>query len=259
MITCLIKWQILIISPFILVYILNINSVNEWRQIDLKSLISQLLIPLTLILACVSLIFGFGEILGAFKNTYTMHNYLSGKALNLNWMITYLLHALDPQQFGRLTNDPWAMTIRTNQLKITLLPRMIFTVVYFVTLLKFFRTEKTFENLLLFSILTYLAYFLFNIGVHENHLFLIVILSLLLLWLNAKHLMLAVVIIFINNINLWIFSGFDGSAFGLNRGIWPISFMLSFLNLLLFLILIDNYIFHFNVIAKLKQSLKYKF
>lgn len=258
MISCLIKWQIFIISPFILLYILNINSVNEWSQIDLKSLISRVFVPLTLILVCASLIFGFGEILGAFKNTVKMHNYLSGKALNFNWMITYLLHIVDPQQFGGLTNEPWAMVIRTDQLKITLLPRIIFVVVYSTILLKFFRTKKTFENLLLYSIIGYLAYFLFNFSVHENHLFLIVILSLLLLRLNAEHLMLAVVIFFMNNVNLWIFNGFDGTVPGLNRGIWPVSFILSFLNLVLFTILISKYFFHFNILSKLKNSIIYK-
>jgi len=253
-ITSLIKWQVLIITPFIAVYFFNIESINKWKNINFKSLFKQILIPASLVLISVGLIFNFYEIYKAF-NKALENKYLSGLALNLNWMYTYILHILNPNQFSELTNDPWSMCIRTGELNITLLPRIIFILVYSTLLLKFLTVEKKFENLILYSVLGYLAYFLFNIGVHENHLFLTVIMSILLLWLDAKHLTLAVVVIFLFNVNLWIFNGFEGSTLGLNRGIWPVSFVLSFLNLVLFITLINKYIYQSNFLVKLKNSL----
>jgi hypothetical protein len=252
-ITFLIKWQTLIISPFILVYILNIKPVKIWKEIDFNNLFLQVILPAVSVLVCVSLIFGFNEIKNAFIIA-SSHHYVSGLALNLNWIITFILHIIDPKEFHGLLNKTWQMVIKTEQVKITLLPRLIFTIFYFTILYKFFKAEKNFENLLVYSIFGYLAYFMFNIGVHENHLILGVILSLLLLRSNKVHLQLAVVIILICNINMFLFCGFDGSGPIFNRGLWTISVTLSFLNLLLFLYLIDNYFLHFNLLKKLNQS-----
>jgi len=74
----------------------------------------------------------------------------------------------------------------------------------------FFRRHKTFENLLLFSLLGYWAYFTLNTGVHENHLFIGMILAILLAWQNRKHLLTMLMVIMIENINLIVFNGLDG-------------------------------------------------
>jgi hypothetical protein len=65
----------------------------------------------------------------------------------------------------------------TDSPRITLLPRLLFWITYLLTLALFFRSEKTFSNLLIFAGLGYLCYYTFNTGVHENHLFLVAILG----------------------------------------------------------------------------------
>lgn len=48
--------------------------------------------------------------------------------------------------------------------------RCLFLFFYLLALVFFIRRDKTIQNLLLFSLLGHFAYFMFSIGVHENHL-----------------------------------------------------------------------------------------
>jgi hypothetical protein len=61
-----------------------------------------------------------------------------------------------------------------------------FWTTYLLLLALFFHCEKTFTNLLVFSVLGYLCYYTFNTEVHENHLFLVAILAVVLHWRGGK-------------------------------------------------------------------------
>jgi heme/copper-type cytochrome/quinol oxidase subunit 3 len=58
---------------------------------------------------------------------------------------------------------------------------------YAVAVFAFMKREKTLTNLIRYSLAGYLAYFIFNTGVHENHLFLAAILSSILCWQDRSH------------------------------------------------------------------------
>src|SRR5262249_38730241 len=166
------------------------------------------------------------------------HKNLSGNALNLNWIVTYFLHTLRPNQFGGLQNG-LATYILTESWKITLIPRLLFFSTYLLTLFVFVRREKDFKNLVLFSIIGVLCYYTFNIGVHENHLFLVAVLAVILLWLDASYRGTAVVLILMSNINLFLFYGTDGILLRYERLFLGIdtSLPLAFFNVLYFLFL----------------------
>jgi hypothetical protein len=102
----------------------------------------------------------------------------------------------------------------------------------------FVRREKDFKNLVLFSIIGVLCYYTFNIGVHENHLFLVTVLAVILLWLDASYRSTAVLLILMSNINLFLFYGTDGILHfqRLFLGI-DTSLPLAFFNVLYFLFL----------------------
>jgi len=235
-IACLTKWQPVIIAPFIALYILNIKQIAQWRQIEFKRLFWSVLFPASVMLVLTLSIYGLTPI-GAFKAA-TQSFFLSGYALNFNWLLTYFLEALYPAKYGSII-DGQAQLILTPSLVVTFIPRLLFILLYIITVISFFRRDKTFENLILFSIVGYLAYFTFNISVHENHLFLATILSIILFWVNRKHLALMLILILMFNINLLVFYGIDGGGLMFSRVIGgiDITLLLSFFNVIFFLYL----------------------
>lgn len=136
--------------------------------------------------------------------------------MNANWIFTHLLRVFSPEQFGGLVNRQ-ANFIVTDSPQIQLVPRLLFILFYALTLAGFYRREKSFENTLLFSILGFSTYYTFNIGVHENHLFLVNILAVMLLWVNKAHWPKMLILILMNNINLFTFYGVNGEGPGFSR------------------------------------------
>ncbi|MBP8996893.1 MAG: hypothetical protein KBG10_01260 [Anaerolineaceae bacterium] len=202
------KWQPLIIAPFLALYVFNISRLRDWKQIKFARILKEVVLPVVLVFIFFFVIFGFQPILTAFT-VASDHHYLSGNALNINWIITHFLHVFQPDQYGPLVNGQ-ATLIKGPPETVKLYPKLLFFLVYLITLVMFFRRHKTFENLLLFSLLGYWAYFTLNTGVHENHLFIGMILAILLAWQNRKHLLTMLMVIMIENINLIVFNGLDG-------------------------------------------------
>ncbi|GAK51720.1 hypothetical protein U14_02965 [Candidatus Moduliflexus flocculans] len=211
-IACLIKWQPIIILPFIMSYI--VKEFMDCKSIDRKNFYSMLSVAIIIVIFTMY-IFGLTPVLRAFKASLS-HNFLSGNALNFNWILTHLLHVLYPESFGNLVNG-LSTYICTNSLKVTLISRILFLLSYVITILMFLKRKKKFEFLILFSLLGFLSYFIFNIGVHENHLFLATILAIILLSENKKYFWLTMNVILMNNINLFLFYGSDGLGLRFNR------------------------------------------
>ena len=208
MVACLTKWQPLLIGPFIAIYLVGIqDNLGRWEK-WVRRIGLQALLPAIAVTALTLAVFGAQPVLQAFKAALG-HKYLSGNALNLNWIVTYFLHISRPNEFGGLQNG-LATYILTESQEITLIPRLLFYSTYLLTLLVFVRREKDFKNLILFSIIGVLCYYTFNIGVHENHLFLVAVLAVILLWLDELYRGTAVLLILMSNINLFLFNGTDG-------------------------------------------------
>lgn len=235
---CLTKWQPLIIAPFILVYVLNIRDVAQWRNIPYQSLMRQVLGPALAILVLTGSVFGFIALAQSFANA-SSHTSLSGNALNFNWVMTHWLHVFFPERFGGLVAGR-ADLVYTRSPALTLGPRLFFLVCYAMTLLTFFRHKKGFEDLLYFSLTGYLAYFIFNTGVHENHIFLVTVLAALLCWLNKDHALLMAIVLLMSNLNMFIFYGIDGTGLMFSRvlaGRVDMALVLAMFNVMCFLAL----------------------
>jgi hypothetical protein len=225
--------------------LLNIQHLKDWRQIEFKSLGLLVGLPALVIVALTGLAFGAVPILESLSRAFS-HNFLSGNALNFNWIITHFLHVFYPRQFGPLINGQDRF-IRTHDLEITFVPRLLFLLTYGVALVAFFRRDKTFEGLLRFALIGYLAYFIFNIGVHENHWFIAVLLAVSLFWVNGDHLFLMLNLILMSNVNLFLFYGVDGRGLGFSRLITPSldsALVLSIFNVGFFLVLWGVTVFH---------------
>jgi len=237
-IACLTKWQPIIIAPFIGVYILDIKHVRHWKQIDFKRLIGHVLIPAVAIVIPALSVFGVVAVLASLKYAAT-HDFLSGNALNFNWILTHWLRVFYPERFGGLIQGQ-AKYIRTRSLEITFFPHLLFFLSYISVMASFLRRDKTFEAMINFSLTGYLAYFIFNTGVHENHLFLAAILSVILFWVNRDRLFVMVILLLMSNINLFVFYGITGSGLGFSRAIAntvDVALLLSIFNVSFFLVL----------------------
>jgi hypothetical protein len=209
-VSCLIKWQPLIIAPFLLLYVLRLTGVKQWK-VTLKVFLRDMALPAGLLLGAMLLLFGQGLLLSMEDS---IHVGLTGNALNYNWLVTWFLCLTQPERFGALADGVVNYIGITDWLAsdwpIVVVPRIIFGLFYVSTLLVFARRARSFKNLLRFAILGYLAYFTFNVGVHENHLFLAGLLVVVLYWLSPRDLYTALIVVLMANINLFLFYGVSG-------------------------------------------------
>lgn len=209
-----IKWQPLIIAPFIFLHLANTRHIKDLTLLKFKQISFNIVLPGLIITSLIVGTFGFEAINSLLRAT--SHGFLSGNALNFNWILTYNLRWLFPDFYGPLIKG-YSWVLRTHDLRITLGPRLLFIFFYGVCFVMFLKQEKTFKNLLIYSIAGYLAYFTFNIDVHENHLFLVSILGIILYWTDHSYKEMAVALVLLTNVNLFMFYGIDGIGFPFYR------------------------------------------
>jgi hypothetical protein len=210
-IACFTKWQPLILAPFIVFYILRIVPDPQWKLRGFGRVLREVVMPALVIGIGLLLVYGVLPMSSSLQKALS-HNFLSGNALNFNWVLTHSLRVFAPEAYGGLVAGR-ADFIVVRSVGETLFSRVLFFSAYVTTLVAFCRGERTFEDLLRFSLIGYLAYYVFNIGVHENHLFIPVVIVVILFWLNRGYVGLAATVILMSNINLLVFYGVDGIGF----------------------------------------------
>ena len=165
LIACLIKWQPLVLVPFIGIYLFQISDLRSWRDAVGGLLFWKIVILVSATIALLSLLFGFApeRALG-----YAMKcGFLSGNALNVPWVADFFYKFLFSHSFS-----PQAELGASTPGSMYLLPfRTIFWIIFGVVLMRAISSEGSFGNFLLFAIVGFLTYIMWNSGVHENHLF----------------------------------------------------------------------------------------
>ena len=219
-----IKWQPLILLPVFVIYLLNINKISF--KIRKKNILSFLSFMAALVLIYVPqhLIFGKEVIISLLRATGW--NTLTGNALNLGWILYYLNNSFFKLPLMYLINSLlW-----------------IFYLFYFILLLKFIYTKKTFYNFLYCLFVAALGYFVLNKGVHENHLFLAVSILPLIYNMMKNNIVQMIYWTAALNINIFVFYGFYGAGwpfppqFGLDFAL-----IFSILNFLMFIYLMVKF------------------
>jgi len=140
------------------------------------------------------------------------HAWLSANAQNFPWLLTWAYRVFSPDSFGGLAQGEITYIVTDHPPLVFLLSRAVFLLGYALALLAFLRSRRLPLQLLQYSLLGYLVYFVFNLGVHENHLFLAVILSLLLAHHDARWRTLATYLAIALNLNLLFSYGLTGHA-----------------------------------------------
>ncbi len=207
--SCLIKWQPVIILPFVCLYVLSAARDTTIGRQRIQRQVAPFLASALLLVIPIFAGFGASAVFDSLKRALTYHKFLSGYALNLDWIETWAFHLLDPEKYGSLVNGAIDLFIARDPL-VVWPNKILFYVTYVVILFAFFSRTKTFERLLIYSMLGYLAYFNFNTGVHENHLFLVCCLAWVLVFIEPAELVRCLNFCIAANANLFLFYG----AFG---------------------------------------------
>jgi hypothetical protein len=202
----LIKWQLLLIAPFLLLHVLR---VSDWSSVK-RALTRPPFWQLASVTA--GAILGIGAIFGdaplqAFLCALR-HPFLSGTALNVPWIATL---------FVRIVQSPdFSIGDELNYVELPMPMLLPFKLVFFGLLAwilrRFLRVERSFENCLLFSVLGVVTYGVWNSAVHENHWFVALVPAFLLAGTvsGTAARWVCLLIAAMLNVNLFVFYGVTG-------------------------------------------------
>lgn len=201
--TCvLIKWQPLILLPFV-----GLLFLAQFIRGQRAGLIRLLLTGAFMVGGCFAI---FGEAFVSAFQRATSHQVLSGNAINFPWLLTHALHVADPETFGPL-DAGLCQYVKVKDGGIRLIPRLIFGGFYLTALWRTLDPNITARRWMRLAVLGYLSYFTFNVGVHENHLF---IPALLAVYGASQRIFTAIEVVAIAiglNLNLLLFYGLTGA------------------------------------------------
>jgi hypothetical protein len=236
-VSSLIKWQPLIVGPFLFLHALSSPKPGPNHSPG-RAVWLHLIGPTAAVVLCALLAFGIREVWAAFHFALN-HRFLSGHALNFHWLTTYFLRLYSPDQYGPLTDGivtlidyfdsppTWVQMVK-----------LLFVLCYLGAFWRLIKFRSSFQAAIELSLVGYLAYFIFNTGVHENHLFLATILATAAAALSPDKRLRAVLIVAISNLNLITFYGLTGNGLASNPVVWvDVTLLFSAVNVVLFLLL----------------------
>jgi glycosyl transferase family 87 len=200
--SCLTKWQPVLVAPFVLVHLLG--DLRPMAASERRRRVAALLVPAALIWGGAFAL--FGEPMWLAWGRATTHRSLSGNALNLCWVMTDALHRWWPSAYGGLQAGR-AQDIVTDDRWLLLGPRVLFAAAYLLALAFLWKHRGRLVGLMACSLLGTLSYFMLSSGVHENHLFLPVLLAVVLALLDPDHGMLFALWAIAASLNLFLFYG----------------------------------------------------
>ena len=235
-ITIFIKWQPLIIFPFLIAFVIDFPKIFTRPNI-----VRVVLFIAPVILTFLVFFSTFGsEIFLSLSRTTKTHLSYSGNALNLGWVVSYFVQILNKNIINSELRTVTYLPSNIDDLKVL---RLAFYVFYAFAFTKFSLSKKTYKQLITALLLTTYGYFVLNSGVHENHLVLTMILAFIYYPLFKKSYEILTFFILMTNINLLIF-------YGIGSG-WPwvkpefvvdYTFLFALINIFYFISLTAKYI-----------------
>jgi Gpi18-like mannosyltransferase len=199
-VACLIKWQPIIIAPFLVVH--------AWRS---PRLAVRAALPGLVVVTATYALFGY-PMLDAFRQSIS-HDVISANAVNMQWLVTGALEYL--QIAGHALDEEGGIHYVTGVLEMpwVLWPaKLLLAAIYLWVLLAFALSRRDFSTMLCCSMTAFLTYFVVNTGVHENHLFVPATLGTLLILSAPAWTTLVALVILLNNVNMIAFYGLNGSG-----------------------------------------------
>lgn len=209
----LIKYTPLIFSPFVLLFFLSSQLDGSGKFL---TNVRRLIWPSLLLVTVVLMAFGYEPVNALFRSFGQTD--LSSNALNFNWVQTRVIQIFlsggDLAQAYNLDSQ----LLRNPPLWAVVIARSLFVIFYLSSLVFFWRGRRKYEDFLIFSLLGCFSYFIFNIGVHENHLFGGMLLVMALANAQPVYRTLAINVCLISSLNLFAFHSYSGDLPDLWRG-----------------------------------------
>lgn len=201
--SCFIKWQPIILAPFILLLVLPHKiKTKDWIPV----------VPGILVAIAVYAIFG-NDMLKAFARG-AGEDHLSSLGLNLNWIYTgYIEFKANLLHNGRVDS-----LLGINHYPLVHYgSRILAYSVYILSLIRFYRSDRSLIQFIESCILVFLGYGMFYTNVHENHLLLPAVLGLFWAFYDRTRILDAVMLALMVNLNMFVFFGSDGHGYQYSR------------------------------------------
>jgi len=206
LVSVLLKWQALVIAPFLLIHMLRISDLPSTARLFFRPLTFQLVAVGVLAALCTGAIFGTyppRAFLSALR-----HPYLSANTLNMPWVATFALRLLGSPDYA-----VWKeVTFLALPVPYLLPFKAIFFILFGFVLARYIHVAKTFSHCMFFCVLGVVTYGVWNSAVHENHWFIAMVPAFLLAsesraW-PERWIVILVAVMF--NVNLFVFYGITG-------------------------------------------------
>jgi hypothetical protein len=208
----MVKYPVLIVAPFFLAYgiFLSIKKTSSITGAAQHIAVNAVL-PAAAILLITYTIFGV-EPLHALIRGFG-HNCLSCNAMNFNRLSSVIQYDFYTDQ------NLWTAILRKTALVssynqsdeiLYTIAQAGFIAFYAITFITFLLREKSIQTFLVFSITGHFCYFILSKGVHENHLYLSMLLAMCLAIIDSRFLAMALNIILISSLNLFVNYGING-------------------------------------------------
>lgn len=215
-----IKWQPLIIAPAIFVYL--IFHSKKILKIFKTYQFWVLLLAVIIIIAPQA-----SELLQSLARA-TTHRALSANAANFYWLYTALSNGQ-----GIYNRQVISTLIKTSYQEIFF--KGIFLTVLAILIKQIWHYRRRKEILFTSSVMISFSYFLFNVGVHENHLIITAIIATLLAGRSKKWSMVSIALWVSTFLNTYLIYGLDGRGFQYRMILgFDLTITLAILNILLF-------------------------
>jgi hypothetical protein len=218
---CLMKWQPLLVLPFAAIYVIRLRGATTpaaWRRTAGLAAIAAAVVLLWMIP-----VYGFPAIWDALYRA-SRHNDLSNFGANPLWILTWWF---ERTASSGPTLSPEGIVVIHSASRPLLRALSLVTLVGYGLVLRAYWTsaDRTMAGMVRYALAGYLVYFLCSAGVHENHLFLAVLLAIALAWLAPRYTWMAVVLAAALTINPVLFYGWQGggalrTAHGIDDTVW---------------------------------------
>lgn len=208
------KWQPLMLAPFFFAYASMLSFERGTARVWAKRLLMHVVLPATFVMIPIFAVFG-RSVIDAFV-LGTEQAAISGYALNLGWIGTYLLHLWFPARFGAVAAEGFFEIIWWSPHLIRWLTILIFSTTYGATLLAYVLSPRQLVDCFVYGAVGFLAYVTLAPAVHENHLFagVLTLATAAALYPSRRLLWTAALWILLANLNLVTFYGLDGQGLG---------------------------------------------